>query len=42
MPLPSIDNTLYIVDRSSRDLYNIGVGVDLVRVFDNAKISFGK
>ena len=41
-PIPSMDNTLYIVDRSSRDFYNIGVGVDLVRVFDNAKISFGK
>ena len=31
-------NTLYVIDRSSRDYYSIGVGVDLIQFLNNAKI----
>jgi len=39
-PDPASDNTntLYVVDRSSRDYYTIGVGVDLIQFLNGAKI----
>ena len=39
-PDPASDNanTLYVVDRSSRDYYTIGVGVDLIQFLNSAKI----
>jgi len=40
VPDPASDNTntLYITDRSSRDYYTIGVGVDLIQFLNSAKI----
>jgi len=31
-------NTLYVIDRSSRDYYSIGVGVDLIQFLNSTKI----
>ena len=41
-PDPESDNTntLYITDRSSRDYYTIGVGVDLIQFLNSAKIAW--
>jgi hypothetical protein len=39
-PAASTDNTLYIIDRSSRDYYSIGLGLDVVQILSRAKISF--
>ena len=37
-PAPANTNTLYIIDRSSRDYYTIGAGVDLIQFLNSAKI----
>jgi hypothetical protein len=37
-PASDNTNTLYIIDRSSRDYYSIGVGVDLIQFLNSAKI----
>lgn len=39
-PAPDNTNTLYVVDRTSRDYYSIGVGLDLVQVVNGLKIGW--
>ncbi len=39
-PAPDNTNTLYIVDRTSRDYYSIGVGVDLIEVLNSVRVGW--